>query len=1513
MSDLQRRIDALSPEQRALFERTLRERRLAAAPRPVDGPTPRARNGTIPLSFAQERFWFLSQMEPDHGAYNTFIVVRVEGALDVSALTASFREIVRRHEVLRTAFDDSAGQPVAVLDAAATVDLQIVDLCDDAGPARARRLVDEEVRRGFDLRHGPFVRPVLYRLADDEQWLAVTLHHVASDRWSTTVLIHEVAVLYGAFAARRPSPLPELPIQYADFAAWQREWFESDACRIQIDYWRREFGDGVPPLQLPSDRPRGPVREFRGASVSTVMASDRLARIIAFCRQEGVTLFMTSLAAFDILLHRYSGQIDFAVGCPVANRRGAATQRLIGCFVNTLVLRCRMDAAVTSRMLVSHVRETCLAAYTHQDLPFERLVDALNPSRDGGRSPFFQVIFNVNEAHDPTSGHAVLATTLDAGGLRLTPIDVTAGHVPADLLLQLDVRPDGLACRLDYDTALFDEPTVARMLSQFGRLLDGVAATPDRPIADLPMMSEAERQTVLDLERGDRAAYPAAPVHAVFSAQARAIPDRVAISSPETHLTYGALDRRATLLARELARRGVGPDTTVALFLDRSVEFVVSMLAVLRAGGAYMPLDPSYPETRIAFMLRDAGVRTVVTETSLRARLSFWDGDLLCLDRDVFTVPVDGDAGEAWHEAGVTLDDVAYVMYTSGSTGEPKGVQIPHRGVLRLLHGVAYVDLGPDACVLQHASLSFDAATFEIWGALLHGGRLVLSPERVLTPPALGALLAAEGVTILWLTASLFNAVIDEQASALAGVRQLLIGGEALSTRHVRRALQLLPETAIVNGYGPTESTTFSCCYRIPRALPDALTAIPIGPPIANTSAYVLDDRFEPAPFGVPGALCLGGDGLARAYLRQPALTAERFVPDPFSSEPGGRLYRTGDLARLQADGTIDFLGRRDGQLKVRGFRIEAGEVEAALLAHPHVKEAAVVLRDVAPDDRRLIAYLVTADGDVPVDDLRRFLRERLPEFEVPGLFVALPAMPRTSTGKLDRRALPAPRDRAPDGPLAPPRTPLEALVLGIWQDVLETEHLGIHDNFFDRGGHSLLATRIVSRVREACGVSVPLRDFFDRPDVAGLASTIERFRAGDRDEAPPLVACTGEGEVPISFAQQRIWFLDRWDPGSSAYVVPSAIRLEGALDVEALRRSLDAVIGRHAALRTIFPSRDGQPIAIVRPAEPFVVPVEDLSELPAGDRDAIVRERQASEARRPFHLDEAPPIRARLLRLDATHHVLLVALHHIVVDGWSEVLLLRELTAGYEAAVTHRRAVVEDLPVQYGDYAAWQRAWLQGDVLERQIAYWRTQLAGVEPILRLPTSPRPATPTRAGAHQSFRLTRDLSAALATISRQHGVTLFMTLLAALQTLLARYTGQTDITIGTPVAGRLRREIEPLIGFFVNTLALRCDLSGNPRFTDLLKHVRDVTLDAYMHQDAPFERVIEAVQPARDTNRAPLFQVVLAFQNTPALRLTAPGLRISALPRKAGTPKFDLTLALAERAKSDAKRRTVFGR
>jgi len=930
-------------------------------------------------------------------------------------------------------------------------------------------------------------------------------------------------------------------------------------------------------------------------------------------------------------------------------------------------------------------------------------------------------------------------------------------------------------------------------------------------------------------------------------------------------VSYEELDARAERLARRLKVAGVGAETPVGVLLERSTETVVALLAALKAGGVYIPLDPGYPAARLQFIAEDVKLRVLVTRRGLPALRAGSVQSVIYVD-DAADTPLQGVAHDLADEC--SADSLAYVMYTSGSTGRPKGVGVTHRNVIRLLYGVDYVKLGAGRTLLQLAPVTFDASTFEIWGALLHGGTLVIAPHDNLTFEELGELIRRERVDTLWLTSSLYNAVIDQSPSALRGVGQLLIGGEALSPAHVRRGLSLLPGTQIINGYGPTEGTTFTCCYPIPAGFDPQATSVPIGKPIANTRVYILDAYMNPLAVGVKGELYIGGDGLARGYLGRPHLTAQKFVPDPFGD--GDRLYRTGDVARWRAEGEVEFLGRADQQVKLRGFRIELGEIEAALCSHAGVREAAALVREDAPGDKRLVAYYVMATGaEVTAGELRGHLSGLLPDYMVPSTVVLLDSLPLTPNGKLDRQALPAPGEARPDSEFEVPRTPAEEIVCGLFAHLLGVARVGADDNFFELGGHSLLAMQTVSRLRLAFGVEVALRSLFEAPTPRLLAHIIEAARTGEGDVTapPPLRRLPRhEGELlPASFAQQRLWFIQQLDPDSAAYNIPFAARLSGPLDAGAFERMLTEVVRRHEVLRTTFMAVDGQPVQIISPPSPFPLPVLSLEHLPEAEREAAARAQATDEARLRFDLSQGPLLRVRLLRLAPDDQVVLFTMHHIISDGWSTGVLVREVAALYEAYRRGAESPLEELSVQYADYAVWQREWLQGEALDEQLSYWRGALEGAPGVLELPTDrARPAVQSWRGASERVELGVELSAGLRALSRAEGTTLFMTLLAGWQALLYRLSGQADVVVGTDVANRGRVETEEMIGFFINQLVLRTSLSGNPTFKQLLGRVRRTVLGAYTHLDLPFHMLVEHLRPERALSHNPLFQVLFVL-------------------------------------------------
>ncbi|MFC1712466.1 amino acid adenylation domain-containing protein [Candidatus Poribacteria bacterium] len=1059
-----------------------------------------SRDTVIPLSFSQERVWFIQQLEPTNIAYNTQSTITFSGPLDVMVLEQSFREIVRRHEIFRTTFLVVDGRPAQSIHPEWEAKVPLMDLQglpESEREAEALRLTQKEFQKPFDLTRLPLIRWTLLRLSQKEHMLIHVEHHIVHDGWSFNLLIHEVLELYSAFSVDKPSPLPELPIQFADFAHWQRQWMQGEVTEAQLAYWKKRLADCPAELGLPLDHPRPAMQTFRGAAPRIELPLDLCESLRALSRRESVTLFMTMLTAFAALLHRYSGQDDICIGSAIANRRWPETERLIGMILNNVVLRTDLSGDPTFQELLGRVRKVTLEAYVHQDVPFDKVVEALRPERDQSRNPLFQVMFSFHDSPMPYLELPKLDIDLQEGlsngsakfDLNIIVIPRTEQHVG-----QTSRRgSEGITAIWEYNTDLFDASTIKHMVSHFQVLLEAMVADLDQRISQLPILTEPERHQLLVEWNDTQTEYPEDKcIHQLFEAQVERAPDAVAVVLGDRQLTYRELNVRANQLAHHVIKCGVGPDILVGVCMERSLELVVGLLGILKAGGAYVPLDPSYPKERLSFMLEDSQVSVLLSQAELLDELPEHKIQVICLDSEWEAIERESEENLICE---AVPENLAYVMYTSGSTGKPKGTEICHHGVTRLLFGVDYVHLGSSRSILHMAPISFDASTFEMWGALLHGARCVLFRDRIPTAEALGDAIQKYEIDTLWLTASLFSTLIDEAPEILSEVRQLVIGGEALSVYHVRRALSLLPSTQIINGYGPTESTTFTCCYQIPNQLSESINSIPIGRPIGNTKVYLLDSHLQPVPVGVPGELHIGGLGLARGYLNRPELTAEKFVPNPFSDEPGGRLYKTGDLARYLPDGNIEFLGRMDYQVKIRGFRIELGEIESVLSEHPAVREVVVLAREDEPGDKRLAAYIVPSQA-TSARELRSFLKDKLPNYMIPSTFTMLDALPITVSGKINRRALPKPdrlrTDLAED--YLAPRTPIEQQIADIWAAVLRLERIGIHDSFFELGGHSLLATQVISRLRRAFQVEIPLRVLFEIPTVANLAEFIEFF-----------------------------------------------------------------------------------------------------------------------------------------------------------------------------------------------------------------------------------------------------------------------------------------------------------------------------------------------------------------------------------------------------------------------------------
>ncbi|HKH48506.1 MAG TPA: amino acid adenylation domain-containing protein, partial [Thermoanaerobaculia bacterium] len=1141
--------------------------------------------GGAPLSFAQERLWFLDQLEPDNPAYNLAGGLRLRGRLDVAAFAAALTEISRRHEILRTRFRAARGEPRQVISPAAPVQVPLLDLSGLPPAAREPALSTlalDEARRPFDLAGCVPLRVGLVRLGEEEHAALVTLHHIAADGWSLGIWARELAALY-AFHQGEPSPLPELPVQYADFACWQREWSRRGGFEAQLAEWHRRLAGAPLLLELPTDRPRPAVARFRGGRVPAALPAELSRDAAQLARRQGATLFMLLLTAFQALLSRYSHQEDVLVATPVANRRHPETEGLIGLFANTVVLRGELSGNPAFIDLLARTRRWTLMAFDHQDVPFEKLVEMLQPERSASHAPLAQVAFAL--VNDPLA-------ILRLRDLEMSPLEVESGTAKFDLYLALIETGEGLAGAIEHDRDLFDRTTAQRILEHFRVLLAGLVREPDRRIGETPLLTEAEASQLL-IEWNDTASAGRGPesLAGLFAEQAGSRPDAAAVLFGDLTLTYGELSARAARVAARLRALGVGPEARVGLCMERSAELIVALVGILAAGGAYVPLDPSSPQARLRLLLAESGAVALVTAGG--CPLADCPVPVVDLALEGTAVSEDGDGPPE-----AAPGQLAYMTFTSGSTGVPKGVEVPQRAVVRLVRSTGYARFGPQEVFLQLAPVSFDASTFEIWGALLHGARLVVAPPESPSLAELGGLLRRHDVTALWLTAGLFHLMVEERLDDLADVNQLLAGGEALSLPHVRRALAARRAGRIINGYGPTENTTFTACH--PMSGADDLTggagSVPIGRPIAGTRIYLLDEALQPVPAGVAGELYTSGDGLARGYARRPDWTAERFLPDPWGPEAGGRLYRTGDRVRSLPDGRLQFLGRRDRQVKIRGFRIEPGEVEAALGRHPGVREAVVLVREDEPGDRRLVAYAV---GEVEPRDLAAFLAAQLPAYLLPADIVTLATLPLTANGKIDRKALPAPPRSGPAGSPAGFRTPTEELLAVIWGNLLDRP-AGAQDDFFALGGHSLLATRLVSRVREVFGAELPVRAVFEAPTVAALARRIEESLRDDAAAAaPPLVAAPPVEPLPLSFAQQRLWFIDQLEGGGPLYNIPAAFRIRGPLSVPACSAALSAIVRRHEALRTRFPDCGGIPAQVIDPPGAIPLALIDLAGLP--------------------------------------------------------------------------------------------------------------------------------------------------------------------------------------------------------------------------------------------------------------------------------------------------------------------------
>ncbi|WP_018352467.1 non-ribosomal peptide synthetase [Longispora albida] len=1433
--------------------------------RPMELPDP------LPLSAAQQRLWFLSQLDGPSATYNMPYALRLTGDLDAAALLAALNDLVARHESLRTVYPAHEGEPRQVILADAAVELaeRAVE------PAALARELARAAAVKFDLASQLPLRASLWSVAPGEHVLVLVIHHIAGDGWSMAPLLRDLSAAYASRVAGEAPQWTELPVRYADYTMWQRELLGSHAdpeslISQQLRYWKETLAGAPQELELPFDRPHPAVASHQGGHIRFQLSAGLHRALLKVARETDTTLYMVLQAAFGVLLHRAGAGDDIPIGVPVAGRTDEALDDLAGFFVNTLVLRTDLSGNPAFGELLARVRETALSAYAHQDVPFERVVEELAPARSASRQPLVQVLLALqNTAH----------AGLEFPGLGVTPEPVSMNVAKFDLLASFEEQggsgePGGLNGVVEYAADVFDRSTAQSLTSRLISILEAVAADPHAPLARIGALSAAENE--LMLAAGDRTR-PAVQgtVPELFAAQAARTPDAPALWMDGTTVSYAELDARANRLAHRLIAAGTRREVPVAVLMERSVDLVVALLAVLKAGGAYVPLLPDYPAERLSWIASQAGARVLLVDPAL-SDVEF--------DHSATVLTVTGDGPE--HDPAVELhpDNLSYIMYTSGSTGRPKGVAIRHRDIVALAAD-GHWDGGAHERVLCRSPHAFDASTYELWVPLLRGGTVVIAPPGELDLPALARTISEGRVTSAFLTTALFNLLVEEGPEHLAGLREILTGGEAGSPAAMRRFLKNCPSTVLSHVYGPTEATTFATAYPLadPAELPG--DEAPIGTPLDGMRAYVLDQYLQPVPAGVTGELYLAGAGLARGYTGRADLTAERFVADP-TGRAGSRMYRTGDLVRWNPSGQIVFVGRADGQVKLRGFRIELGEIEAVLAAHDDVGQTVVVVRE-----DRLVGYVTPGRAGRPVSatEVREHAARRLPEFMVPAVIVPLDGLPLTTNGKVDRRALPAPDLAVLAGPVRAPRNEREEILCGLFAGLLGTPVAGIDDDFFALGGHSLLATRLVSRVRAALGAEIAVRDVFTASTPARLAALVANAASGTR---PALHAMPRPAQVPLSAAQRRLWFLHQLEGPSATYNMPVLLRLTGALDQAALRAALDDLARRHETLRTVFADDGGTPVQ--RVLEPARLPLETVRVEASGLGHAL-----AGASGYRFDLAAEAPARAWLFELGEREHVLAIVMHHIAGDGWSMTPLLRDLAQAYTARTGGRAPDWAPLPVQYADYTLWQRDLLDG-VRDTQLGYWRQALAGAPAELELPFDrPRPAVPSYRGGHVPFTVGPKLHAALVGLAREQDATLHMVLQAALAVLLHRLGAGEDLPIGTPVAGRTDEALDDLVGFFVNTLVLRADLSGDPAFTELLARVRESALDGYAHQDVPFDHLVEELAPDRSLARQPLFQVMCVLQNNARGQHRFGGLHVSAEPAGLPVAKFDLTAVFSE--------------
>ena len=1452
---------------------------------------------SFPLSYGQRSLWVFERLHPETVANHLVFALNILSELDVPAFVRAAQLLVDRHPMLRTTFKESDGLPIQIVHDYQPVSFR-VEPAEAWSDAKVSALVAAEAERPFDLHTGPLVRFLLLsRSPANHVWLVCT-HHLLNDFWSSALMLHEMTSLYQAVVTGQSAGLRELKSGYEDFVERERVMVSGEEGQRHLAFWREYLDGAAPAVRLPPDLPNAPETD-RGRESSLALDAETTSALKRLAAVRSATLHEVVLAGFLTLLHRYTAEGDLVIGTVAANR-SARQARTVGCFMNSVGLRVDVSDSPSFSTVVDRVHSSMNARSSHTSYPFPKIAEELGLGAERPDRPYFSVMFSwdrttsvIDPALSVSGAGAAEGIQSALHDLRVISVPLEERPAPSEILLRAGEIGQQLHLTIDYKAELFTPDTIARMNAHLRTLLTGAVSDAGRGVGELELLTERERSELAGLAGGVESGRAASSVVAAIRDQVASTPDAAAVRFGNQSLSYAELDARANRLARHLRASGVGPGVLVGVWMERSVEMLVAVLATLRSGGALLPLDPGFPGERIRFMVTDSKAKVVVTDSQLLAGGELAAGvEYVCIDRDAERI---GRQSSGELELVAAGEEVAYVIYTSGSTGRPKGVQVEHRNLANLVQAmVERPGVRSSDVLLSVTTLSFDISLLELLVPLVVGAEVVIVDSETATDgSALAAVLAESGATIMQSTPSRWWLLIE---AGWRGDRRLkaLCGGEAM-TREL--ADQLLAGCGSVwNMYGPTETTIWSAVEEVR----EGEGPVPIGAPVANNRLYVLDANLQLLPIGVPGELVIGGSGVARGYLGRPELTAERFVADPFGSEPGARMYRTGDLVRRTRSGDLEFLGRIDQQVKVRGHRIEPGEIESVLARHPAIAQAVVTAYQHAPGDTRLAAYYTLTEPSVAAvaEELRSHLRATLPDYMVPSAYVALAAFPSTPNNKIDRAQLPAP-DSTPTGTGEAPRPGLESQLARIWEDVLGTPGVGRDDDFFDLGGHSLLATQIVSRIREQRGVEVSVAAVFNHPTVRALAEVVAASATAASSPSALMTDARTEGRPrsPLSFSQERMWFLHQLRPDGSSYNMYGAVRVPGRLHPALLERAINQLVARHAPLRTAFVAREGTPQQVVIPELTVHLPVVDYRSEPPEDRVLKAERAIRRMGSKPFDLTSPPLFRFELYRLDEDEYVLAVCLHHIISDNWSFGVLARDLSALYQADVDDRSPDLPSLGMEHLDFVRWHRRWVSEGSTAAQLEYWKQQLTAL-PVTEIPPDrARPAVQTDRGATLTSAFPRGLVHAISRLCREERASPFMVMLAAFATLLHRYTGADDIVLGVPVANRNWLHSEDLIASFVNTIAIRIDLSGDPSFRELVGRVRHTSLEAFAHQDVPFERLVEELRPVRDPSRSPLFQVLFNVTNAPFTLPEFGGVRSEFLTVGRAAAQFDLSLSV----------------